>query len=140
MRRTLGTLVVLIIAAFQMPALAAGRVTVTRSGADLLLSWSGGTGPYDIVRAVSPLGANAVLLADDLGGHTYTVVGGASGGAQLYFYLASDVSAQPTLQIQLPCAACRRGRAGRGVFYLGLSSPAASMRFCRVLAAGVGEA
>ena len=85
---------------------ATAQVTLNanKSGSDIVLSWSGGTGPYDVIRSSSPrMSANTAVLASSVGGPSFTNTGAAADTVGLFTYVVSDVSAKPSLNITLPC-------------------------------------
>src|SRR5438093_1056399 len=71
---------------------------------DVILSWTGGSGLYDVVRSTSPkMGANTTFRALSILGSEFTDSGAAGDGTALYCYLVSDAADQPILSISMPC-------------------------------------
>jgi hypothetical protein len=70
----------------------------TKSGNDVILSWSGGTGPYTVVSARHPSMTIRTRILASTSGTTYTDTGAASVTPRLVFYVVSDSTA-PTVTI-----------------------------------------
>lgn len=85
-------------------AVAQVALAVTKASGDVNLSWTGGTGPYDVIRATSPrMSASASMLASGSPGTSFTDSGAAADAVGLYFYIVSDIATKPTLNITMPC-------------------------------------
>ncbi|MFN7974759.1 MAG: IPT/TIG domain-containing protein [Acidobacteriota bacterium] len=83
------------------PALAGAQASVTLSvsGNDVVLNWSGGAQPYYVYRdSVPDMSGDPVLLLGGTSATTYTDAGAATNGATLYFYRVSDAT-KPTVTI-----------------------------------------
>lgn len=89
-----------------LSAIAFGQVSlsVTKSGSDVVLSWSGGGGTYDVLRSTSPtFGSSATALASNASASGWTDAGAASGGSILFTYVVTDVANRPAINITSPC-------------------------------------
>jgi hypothetical protein len=99
MRRLL-TLALVLLA---LPAMGQTALTVTISGSDVVLTWTGGTGPYTVIRSASPsMTTRNATLAGTTSPATDT--GGATRGNVVEYYQVSE-AARPTVTIATPSAA-----------------------------------
>jgi hypothetical protein len=78
-------------------------LTVTKSGSDVVLTWTGGTGPFEAIRSDSPSMTTRTLSYKDASSPK-TFAGDASDGAFIHYYVVSDSTA-PTLAIATPVPA-----------------------------------
>lgn len=101
MKRMLWILLLWLLA---LPLAAQVSLTVTKSGSDVVLTWTGGTGPYEVIRSSSPtMTARTATVAS---GATSPVsdTGGMTRGAFIEYYQVSDSTA-PTVAITTPADA-----------------------------------
>lgn len=73
-------------------------LTVTKSGSDVVLTWTGGTPPYSVVKSHSPTMSIRSQLVATTSGTTATDTGGASVSPPLVYYRVSDSTA-PTVTV-----------------------------------------
>ena len=88
------------------PSLAQVSLTVNKSGNDVVLAWSGGSGTYDVVRSSAyRMSANTSILkaATTTSGLTDTGALVLDHNPPLYCYVIADVAAKPALNISSPC-------------------------------------
>jgi hypothetical protein len=85
-----------------LPAAAQVALTVTKSGSDAVLTWTGGTGPYAVIRSDSP---NMTTRTVTLAGTTSPVTdtGALTDGVRVHYYQVSE-AARPTVAITTPAA------------------------------------
>ena len=91
-------LICLILCLAALP-LAAQTLTVTKSGSNVVLTWSGGSGPFTVIRSDSP---SMTTRTETLTGSTSPVTdtGAKTDGAKLHCYVISDPG--PTVAIAAP--------------------------------------
>ena len=95
-------LMVLVLALISLPTLAQTvSLTVTKSGADVVLTWTGGTGPYQVLRSSSPSMSIRTAVVADAATSPTTDAGGATRGASVEYYQVSE-AARPTVAIATP--------------------------------------
>ncbi len=91
-------LVALLILAALPAAAQTVSLTVTKSGSDVVLTWTGGTGPYVIAESRHPSMSVRAQLVGTTSGTTITDTGGAAVMSRLIFYVVSDSTA-PTVAV-----------------------------------------
>ncbi len=88
------------------PVAAQVSLTMSKSGSDVVLSWSGGSGPYDVIRSTAfRMSADTQLLATGSTGAGFTDTDAlvSTQNPPLYCYIITDVAARPALNITSPC-------------------------------------
>jgi hypothetical protein len=75
-------------------------LTVTKSGSDVALTWTGGAGPYEAIRSDSPSMTTRTISYKGLSSPK-TFTGDAADGAFVHYYIISDSTA-PTVAIATP--------------------------------------
>jgi len=106
LRALLRTLVGLLLAAPFAYSSAEAQVSllVSKSGGNVMLSWSNGAGPYDVYRSTTPtFGPEYSALATGTTATGQTDFGAASSPTKLYCYVVSDIPARPAIDITSPC-------------------------------------
>jgi hypothetical protein len=92
-------LLVLVLALTSVVAMAQGvSLTVTKNGNDVVLNWTGGTGPYTVVKSRHPSMSIRTQLLGTPSGTTLTDTNGALAKSPVIYYIVSDSSA-PTVTI-----------------------------------------
>jgi hypothetical protein len=77
-------------------------LTVTLSGSDVVLTWTGGTGPFEVIRSDSPSMTTRNYGVKDISSPR-SMTGDAADGAVVHYYIISDSTA-PTVAIATPSA------------------------------------
>jgi hypothetical protein len=74
---------------------------VTKSGSDVILTWTTGTGPFTIIRSDMPqMTTRTVTLAG--AASPYSAQGDKADGARLHCYIVDDSSTTPSVMITTP--------------------------------------
>lgn len=68
------------------------------SGGDIILTWTGGTGPYSSSAALAQDDREYSVIASNVAGATLTHSGTAAAAVGLHAYIVSDIAAKPTLR------------------------------------------
>ena len=78
------------------------ELTVTKSGSDAVLTWTGGIGPYAVIRSSSPtLTARTVTISADATSPT-SDVDGLTRGVRIEYYVVSRTDVDPDIAISTP--------------------------------------
>ena len=85
-----------------LPVLAQADLRVTKSGSNVVLTWTGGTGPFSIMRSDSPSMTTRTITVT---GTTSPVTdtGAKTDGAKIHYYVISEPG--PTVAIATPAPA-----------------------------------
>ena len=114
-------LLIAALAFLAIPALAQVTLTVTKSGSDVVLTFSGGTGPYTVIRAAHPTMTERLATVATGASSPVTDTGGKTRGNRIEYYQVSDSTA-PTVAITTPTSSftsanpciCSTGTASAG--------------------------
>lgn len=96
----------LIIAGLAVSVAAQAQIdmTLSKSGSDLVISWTGGTGPFAVIRSDSPsMTTRTVTLAANATS-PITDAGALADGAQRHYYAVVETSAAPSVAVDSPAA------------------------------------